>query len=146
MPARLPGTAYGPGFSVHGTPAEFDISDYGLRLITEEEHDGAPPWSEVAVKRAAVGDELLLEWAGSAGNYAIRVADADAIRAVTAIAAPATSTHIARGEPSASGLPRRLIWIAIAVAALVTAMLLWQKDRLTASPAALHDAPTLPTG
>ncbi|HEX4329126.1 MAG TPA: hypothetical protein VH105_20210 [Burkholderiales bacterium] len=109
MPARVSGTAFGPGFSVGGNAVEFDVTDYGLRLITEQAFDGAPPWSEVSLRWQDPGEQrLLLEWPGAGGGrYAISVAGPAAAAVLSAArpkAAPAPPPN-----PPARSLPARLI-------------------------------------
>jgi len=96
MHARLPGIAYGPGFALQGNAVEFDISDYGLRLVTEESFDGAPPWSEVSLsRRGRTG--MLLEWPGRRGRYAISVTDRAAIGALAATRPAAAAGRLGSG-------------------------------------------------
>ncbi|MDB5805130.1 MAG: hypothetical protein JWN73_2452 [Betaproteobacteria bacterium] len=122
MPARLPGIAFGPGFALQGNAIEFDITDYGLRLVTEESFDGAPPWSEVRLSRRGYAG-MLLEWPGSRGRYAISVTDRAAIGALAA----------ARPAAGADRASRRRwpIWLAV-VLGLLAALAFWQYDHVVA--------------
>jgi hypothetical protein len=128
MPARLPGTAFGPGFALQGNAVEFDITDYGLRLITEESFDGTPPWSEVRLTRRGLAG-MLLEWPGSRGRYAISVTDRAAIGALTA-------AHPAPAADRNSHGRRGLIWLAL-VLALLTGLVFWQYEHLAARTASM---------
>lgn len=121
MPARLPGIAFGPGFALQGNAVEFDITDYGLRLVTEESFDGAPPWSEVRLsRRGRTG--MLLEWPGSRGRYAINVTDRAAIDALAATRlAPAADRAGGRGG---------LVWLSLVL--VLAALLFWQYDHVVA--------------
>jgi hypothetical protein len=109
MPARLSGTAFGPGFSVGGNSVEFDVNDYGLRLVTEQAFDGAPPWSEVSLRWQDPGRQhLLLEWPGAdGGRYAISVAAPAAVEVLSAARAEAAPAEPPITPPSS--LPARLI-------------------------------------
>jgi len=116
MPARLPGIAFGPGFALQGNAVEFDITDYGLRLVTEESFDGAPPWSEVSLSRRGYTG-MLLEWPGSRGRYAISVTDRAAIGALTAARPAAAADHVSRWS--------RLVWLTL-ILALLAGFVFWQ--------------------
>jgi hypothetical protein len=122
MPARLPGTAFGPGFSSSGNAVEFDLTDYGLHLVTEESFDGTPPWSDVSLRRRGDGG-LLLEWAGRQGRYAIRVDDRAAIEELRT-RHPADAAGGRADRPTRAWV-RRLIWAALAAAMLI-GLLIWQ--------------------
>jgi hypothetical protein len=98
MPLRLPGLAFGPGFSFSGSAVEFDVTEYGLLLVTEESFDGTPPWSEVALSRPGAG-MLLLEWPGKRGRYAIQVADSGAIEALEAARADRKTSPSSKDKP-----------------------------------------------
>lgn len=127
MPTRLPGQAFGPGFATAGSAVEFDVSDYGLTLVTEESFDGTPPWSEIGITRQGYGG-LLLEWPGRRGRYAIRVADAAAVRALEALR-PATSTRTGGDRATRAWVPR-LILGTVVLPLLLLGLAVWQHDRI----------------
>ena len=82
---RLRGQAFGPGFQSSGAQVEFEVSGFGLRLVTSEEHDGTPPWTEISVRKGGFNDsQLMLEWSGRSGNYVLAVTDAAAVAAIKA--------------------------------------------------------------
>ena len=126
MPARLPGMAFGPGFAVSGSAIEFDITDYGLSLVTEESFDGTPPWSEVQLTRQGFGG-LLLEWPGKRGRYAIRVADSGAVKALSAAR---LATAGPRTDRATRAWVHGLIWVTLVLPLLLAGLLLWQHDRI----------------
>lgn len=129
MPTRLPGLAFGPGFAASGSAVEFDVSDYGLTLVTEDAFDGTPPWSEVSLARQGYGG-LLLEWPGKRGRYAIRVADAAAIGAIEKLRSPVGFTKAPRGDRATRAWAHGLIWATLVLPLLLLGMALWQHDRI----------------
>ena len=131
MPARFPGTAYGPGFSTKGTAVEFDVTDYGLSLVTVEEHDGAPPWTEVDVKRQGFNDaQLLLQWPGKAGRYALGVAGDAAIAAVTAACAKNAPVQTRHPDRVTRAWVQGMLWVTVLLPLLLLAGLVWQHERI----------------
>ena len=131
MPTRLAGTAFGPGFSTAGSAVEFDITDYGLNLVTAESFDGTPPWSEVSLTRQGFNAaQLLLEWPGKSGRYAISVTDAAAIQRITAARGPAAPVRPARADAATRAWVHGVVWATLVLPALLFAALLWQHDRI----------------
>lgn len=132
MPARYAGTAFGPGFSGSGTPLEFDVTDYGLSLVTAEAYDGTPPWSEVTLKRQGFNDSvLLLTWPGKTGRYAISVADPGAISAITALGAKkAVPVKVARPDAATRAWSHGLIWVCVVLPVLLLGLVIWQHERI----------------
>ncbi|HEY4372610.1 MAG TPA: M48 family metallopeptidase [Burkholderiales bacterium] len=127
MPTRLPGQAFGPGFATAGSAVEFDVGDYGLTLVTEESFDGTPPWSDVGITRQGYGG-LLLEWPGRRGRYAIRVADAAAVRTLEAMR-PTAFTQPG-GDRATRAWVRRLIFGTVVLPLLLIGLALWQHERI----------------
>jgi predicted Zn-dependent protease len=96
---RLRGQVFGPGFQSSGATVEFDVSGFGLRLVTPEEYDGTPRWNEVAVRKGGFNEsQLMLEWAGRAGKYALAVTDPAAVATVKA--------QLAQSAPEKSRIKR----------------------------------------
>lgn len=132
MPARYAGTGFGPGFSGSGTPLEFDVTDYGLSLVTAEAYDGTPPWSEVTLKHQGFnGSQLLIEWPGKSGRYAISVADPAAIKAIAAKGAQkATPVKVARPDATTRAWSHGLIWVFLVLPVLLLGLVIWQHERI----------------
>ena len=143
MAERLSGRAFGPGFNSAGTNSEFEISSAGLRLITPDDHDGSPRWSAVSVRRGGFNDaQLMLEWKGSAGNYALAVADAAAVAALEAqLAVSAPNKANAKGSGQLGGDIRTRRWshamlwftvLPVALPLLLLGLILWEHERVAA--------------
>jgi Zn-dependent protease with chaperone function len=140
---RLQGQAFGPGFQTSGARVEFEVSGFGLRLVTQDEPDGSPRWTEVAVRRGGFNDaQVMLEWRGRAGNYALAVADpasVAALKAQLALSAPAKAGLKGTGQMGTGRGTRRLtgvmIWLAalpVVLPLLLLGILLWEHDRVAA--------------
>jgi predicted Zn-dependent protease len=131
MPARYAGIAYGPGFATSGTPLEFDVTDYGLSLVTAEAYDGTPPWTEVKLKRQGFnGSQLLIEWPGRNGRYAISVAEPGAIAAITAAGAKQAPVQAVRADVATRAWSHGLIWICLVLPLLLLGLAIWQHERI----------------
>ena len=133
---RLSGQAFGPGFAGAGSKTEFDISDYGLRLVTADEYDGAPPWTDITLTRGGWdGSQLSLAWSGRAGRYTIGLTDKAAISAVTSLAkmaegaAPVTR---ARTDGATRAWIHALVWITFVLPIMALVAVVWQHDRVAA--------------
>lgn len=133
---RLSGQAYGPGFASAGSKTEFDISDYGLRVVTPDDFDGAPPWHDITLTRGGWdGSQLSLAWSGRAGRYTIALTDQAAIKAVSALAkkvqgaAPITR---ARADGTTRAWIYALVWIIFVLPVIALAAVIWQHDRIAA--------------
>ena len=138
---RLQGQAFGPGFQKSGARVEFDISAFGLRLVTEEDFDGKPPWTEINVRRGGFNDkQVLLEWSGRAGKYAIAVSDpasVEALKAQLAKSAPAKAALKGTGQLGKGTGTRSwssvMIWLTVlpvVLPLLLLGILLWEHDRV----------------
>ena len=131
---RLSGQAFGPGFAGAGSKTEFDISDYGLRLITADDADGAPPWSDITLTRGGWdGSQLSITWSGRAGRYTIGLTDKNAISAVAALAkatqgAPAVTR--ARPDGATRVWMHTLVWITFVLPLIALVAVIWQHDRI----------------
>ncbi len=133
---RLSGQAFGPGFATTGSKTGFDISDYGIRLITADEQDGAPPWTDITLTRGGWdGSQLSLAWSGRAGRYTIALTGKTAISAVTALAKGAQGAS-AITRATADGTTRAwshsMIWLLFVLPVIALAAVLWQHDRIAA--------------
>ncbi|MBL8380939.1 MAG: M48 family metallopeptidase [Burkholderiales bacterium] len=136
---RIPAQAFGPGFLGTGSAVEVELSDYGLRLVTEDGFDGHPPWTDVAARKGGFNDRaLLLEWTGRAGRYALSLSDPAAIAAVRArLAATQPQRQIAgSGIMGRGGATRAwshaFIWGTIVVPLILIGALVWQHERIAA--------------
>lgn len=131
---RLSGQAFGPGFASAGSRIEFDISEYGLRLVTADDFDGAPPWNDITVTRGGWdGSQLSLAWTGRAGRYTIGLTDKAAISAVTAMARTAKgakSVKRARTDGATRAWIHALVWITFVLPVLALGAVIWQHDRI----------------
>ena len=151
---RLSGQVFGPGFAASGSKTEFDLSDYGIRLITADEQDGAPPWTDIALTRGGWdGAQLSLAWSGrgnvsgnasaggtgtgsvAAARYTIALTDQAAISAVTALAKGAQgATAITR--TNTNGVTRAwshaMIWLLFVLPIAALAAVLWQHEHIAA--------------
>ena len=133
---RLSGQAFGPGFATTGGKTEFDLSDYGLRLVTPDDFDGAPPWSDITLTRGGWdGSQLSLGWSGRAGRYTLTLTHKEAISAVTALAKHAKGVAPVK-RTKADGATRvwvhALLWLTFVLPAAVLVAVLWQHDRIAA--------------
>ena len=131
MPTRLSGTAYGPGFASTGTAVQFDLTDYGLNLVTAEAFDGSPPWTDVQMRRQGIGSGVMLEWPGKRGQYAISVSDPQAIAAL-AQARPQAAKTSPRADRATRAWVHGLLWIGLVLPLLLAGLVIWQHDRLAA--------------
>ena len=130
---RLSGLAFGPGFATAGSKTEFEISDYGLRVVTPEDLDGAPPWTDVTLTRGGWdGAQLGLTWTGHAGRYALALSDKDAINAVTAAAKHKAPVQRAKADGATRVWSHSMIWLIFVLPIIALAALLWQHDRIAA--------------
>lgn len=140
---RLRGQAFGPGFQSSGAKVEFEVSGFGLRLVTPEEFDGTPPWTEINVRRGGFNDsQVMLEWAGPSGRYVLAVTDPDAVAALKAQlakSAPAKATLKGDGRPRTDGATRRwsrmMLWftvLPIVLPLLLLGIVLWEHERIAA--------------
>ncbi|MFN0164182.1 MAG: M48 family metallopeptidase [Burkholderiales bacterium] len=136
---RIPAQAFGPGFLGTGSAVEVELSDYGLRLITEDSFDGNPPWADVATRKGGFNDRaLLLEWSGRAGRYALSVGDTAAIAAVRArLASAQPQRQIAGSGVMGQGAATRawshaFVWGTIVLPLLFVGALFWQHERIAA--------------
>lgn len=140
-PERLEGQAFGPGFQKSGARVEFEISATGLRLVTEEGFDGNPVWQDINVRRGGFNDaQVLLEWKGRAGSYALAVSNPACVTAL--------KTRLAQSAPDKAGLKgtghmgqgkgtRRwsgmMIWftvLPVALPLLLLGLVLWEHERI----------------
>lgn len=140
---RLRGLAFGPGFQSSGASVLFEVSGFGLRLVTPEEFDGTPAWTEINVRRGGFNDsQVMLEWAGKSGRYVLAVTDRQAVAALKAqlaASAPAKATLKGDGTPRTDGATRRwsqmMLWftlLPIVLPVLLLGILLWQHERIAA--------------
>ena len=141
--SRLRGLAFGPGFQSSGAGVLFEVSGFGLRLVTPEEFDGTPPWTEINVRRGGFNDsQVMLEWAGRGGRYVLAVTDPAALAALKAqlaISAPAKAALKGDGQPRTDGATRRwsqmMLWftvLPILLPLLLLGILLWEHERIAA--------------
>ncbi len=139
--ARLQGQAFGPGFHKSGERIEFDSTAFGLHLVTEEDFDGKPPWSDINVRRGGFNDrQVLLEWSGRAGKYAIAVSDPasiEALKAQLAKSVPAKAGFKGTGQlgqgTGTRGWSSVMIWLTVlpvVLPLLLLGILLWEHDRI----------------
>jgi Zn-dependent protease with chaperone function len=137
---RLHGQAFGPGFQKSGARIEFEVSGFGLRLVTQEEADGTPRWNEVTVRRGGFNDaHVMLEWSGRAGNYALAVSDPASVavlQAQLAQSAPAKA-GLKGGSPVRDAGTRRwtrmMLWftvLPVVLPLLLLGVLLWEHERI----------------
>lgn len=142
-PPRLAGLAYGPGFAGTGSKVEFELSAFGLRLVAEEAQDGTVPWGEVGARRGGFNDaQVMLEWEGRAGRYALAVADPAAVAAIRdrlAESAPDKAKLKGAGGMGAGRGTRRwshlMLWatvLPILLPVLLIAVLLIEHERVAA--------------
>ena len=136
---RLSGLAFGPGFAGAGSKTEFDLSDYGIRLITADEQDGAPPWTDITLTRGGWdGSQLSLSWqagSGRAGRYTIAVTDKTAVAAITALTKTAkTAAPITRANTDGAtrAWSHAMIWLLFVLPIAALAAVLWQHGRIAA--------------
>ena len=140
---RLRGQAFGPGFQSSGSQAEFEVSGFGLRLVTSEEYDGTPPWTEINLRKGGFNDtQLMLEWTGRSGRYVLAVTDAAAvaaIRAQLAQSAPAKAGLKGSGQMGRDAGTRKwshlMLWLTLGpvlLPLLLLGALLWQHERIAA--------------
>ena len=136
---RLSGHAFGPGFATTGSQTGFDTSDYGIRLVTAEEQDGAPPWTDITLTRGGWdGSQLSLSWqAGGerAGRYTITLTDKAAIKAVSALAKTAQGAGAvtrAKADGATRAWSHLVIWFLFVLPVIALAAVLWQHDRIAA--------------
>ena len=131
MPTRLAGTAYGPGFSSTGTPIEFDITDYGLSLVTAEAYDGTPPWTDVTLRRQGFNaSHLMLEWPGKSGQYALAVTGAEAVKTINAARGAQGPVPVARADGATRAWVHGVVWATLVLPILILVALFWQHDRI----------------
>jgi beta-barrel assembly-enhancing protease len=140
---RFSGIVFGPGFQKVGAQVEFDVSDYGLRLITSEAADGEPPWSAVSVKQQGFnGSQLMLGWKGAAGEYALAVSDSmaqQAIKRVVKAAAPKSLQRAHRADGVTRAWSHTMIWALFVVPVVALVLILvfsrqvagWAADRMS---------------
>jgi beta-barrel assembly-enhancing protease len=140
---RFSGLVFGPGFQKAGAKVEFDLSNYGLRVITPEAIDGEPPWSRVSLRQQGFnGTQLMLQWQGSAGDYALAVSDLAAQQAITAFArqaAPASLQSAQRADATTRAWSHGLIWLTFVLPLLALVLFLvfsrqvagWAADRMS---------------
>ena len=133
---RLSGQAFGPGFASSGGQAEFDISDYGLRLVTPDDFDGAPPWREVTLTRGGWdGAQLSLAWSGRAGRYTLTLTNQEAISAVTTLAKNAkgaTPVRRAKADGATRVWVHALLWLTFVLPGVALVAVLWQHEHIAA--------------
>jgi predicted Zn-dependent protease len=128
MPTRLSGTAYGPGFASTGSKIEFDVTDYGISLVTAEAFDGSPPWSDVTVQRQGFNaTQVMLEWAGGKGRYAIAVSDPQSIGA---LAQAAGKIKTAKADGGTRAWIHALVWATLVLPVLLIGLVIWKHDAL----------------
>ena len=138
---RLRGQAFGPGFQTSGAQVEFEVSAFGLRVVTEEDFDGKPPWNEINVRRGGFNDrQVMLEWSGRAGKYAIAISDpasVAALRAQLETSVPAKAALKGTGQLGHGAGTRRwssaMIWLTvlpIILPLLLLGILLWEHERI----------------
>jgi Zn-dependent protease with chaperone function len=129
---RLNGVAFGPGFSATGSKVEFDIGDYGLRLVAAEGLDGSPPWAEVAVHKSGWdGSQVRLEWQGKAGRYALMLADAASVAAVRAsLPKGVVGIRTSRPDGATRAWSHAMIWFLFVLPVLALVAVIWQHDRI----------------
>lgn len=141
--ARLSGQAFGPGFQTSGAAAEFEISGFGLRLVTEDAMDGTPRWNEVGVRRGGFNDsQVMLEWQGRAGRYALAVSDPASVAALREELARSAPDKAAikggawmGGDSGTRRWSHLMLWFAVlpvALPLLLLGIFLWQHDRVAA--------------
>ncbi|MFZ1809909.1 MAG: M48 family metallopeptidase [Candidatus Nitrotoga sp.] len=139
-PNKIIGLAWGPGFQSTGSPVEVSISGHGLRLATQDEHDGMPAWSKISVRKGGFNDsQVMVEWHGRAGSYTLTVSDIPSIAALKAQLKTATqnnenlkSTGARRGDRATFIWSHVFIWGIFVLPILVLATVLWEHERLTA--------------
>ncbi|MBL8383763.1 MAG: M48 family metallopeptidase [Burkholderiales bacterium] len=140
---RHPGRAYGPGFQTAGAAVEFEVSGFGLRVVTADAPDGTPRWSEITVRKGGFNDaQVMLEWQGRAGSYALVVSDAAAVaalRAQLAQSAPEKARLRGTGHLGADARTRRwshlMVWatlLPIVLPIVLLVLLLAEHDRIAA--------------
>lgn len=129
MPTRLKGTAFGPGFASTGSAVEFDISDYGLTLVTEESFDGTPPWQDVTQRKQDYSG-LMLEWPGSKGHYALSVSDPAAVQAIKALRGQSAPARHKGQDRATRAWLHGALWLTVVGPVLAIALLLWQHERI----------------
>ena len=140
---RLRGQAFGPGFQSSGSQAEFEVSGFGLRLVTSEEYDGTPPWTEINLRKGGFNDtQLMLEWTGRSGRYVLAVTDAAAVAAIKAQlaqSAPAKAGLKGSGQMGRDAGTRKwshlMLWLTLGpvlLPLLLLGALLWQHERIAA--------------
>lgn len=140
---RLRGQAFGPGFQSSGSQVEFEVSGFGLRLVTSEEYDGTPPWTEINMRKGGFNDtRLMLEWTGRSGRYVLAVTDAAAVAAIKAQlaqSAPAKAGLKGSGQMGRDPATRKwshlMLWLTlgpILLPMLLLGALLWQHERIAA--------------
>ena len=129
---RLNGVAFGPGFSATGSKIEFDIGDYGPRLIVTEGLDGSPPWTEVAVHKTGWdGSQVRLEWQGKAGRYALMLGDPASVAAVRAMLPKGVAgIKTSRPDRATRAWLHSMIWLLFALPVLALVAVIWQHDRI----------------
>ena len=114
-----------------------------MRLITPDDRDGSPHWSAVNVRRGGFNDaQVMLEWKGHAGNYALAVAGAAAVAALKAqLALSAPDKANAKGSGQLGGDTRTRRWshamlwftvLPVALPLLLLGLIVWEHERVAA--------------
>jgi len=137
---KIIGLAWGPGFQSTGSPVEVSISNYGLRLTTQNDYDGTPAWSNVSVRKGGFNDShVMIEWQGRAGSYMLTVSDQSSVATlrVQLKTAPQNKENIktvgAKTQDRATRVwSNAFIWGIFVVPMLVLGAIVWKHERLAA--------------
>ena len=130
---RAKAQIFGPGFPSTGASVEFEATDAGLRLQTQDLNDGSPRWSAIELSKTGWdGTQLRLEWKGSAGAYSLMSGDAQLAAAILILAAGKSELRTARPDSATRAWSTALIWISVVLPLLVLGGIVWQHQRIAA--------------
>ncbi len=123
------GLLFGPGLAENGTPAQFEVNSDGLRFATSSLEVGHPSWRDIRIQKSGWdGSQLRLEWHGSAGAYALVVAEAAAVKSI--LAAGKLSISRAPGAAQTRAWASGIVVFTFVVPLLVIAAILWQHETI----------------
>ncbi|BBJ22687.1 M48 family metallopeptidase [Candidatus Nitrotoga sp. AM1P] len=137
---KIIGLAWGPGFQSTGSPVEVLVSNYGLRLTTQDDYDGTPAWRDISVRKGGFNDsQVMIEWQGRAGSYMLTVSDLSSVTTLKAQHKTATQnkenikTAGAKIQDRATrAWSNAFIWGIFLLPTLVLIAIIWEHERLAA--------------
>lgn len=128
---KVQGLAFGPGLPSAGKPAEFEVDESGLRFALAAMGDGAPRWEHVAIHKSGWdGNQLRLEWTGSAGVYSLNVSDAAHAREIARLAGTRSKVKKSSADRGTRVLIHASVWLFLILPILAILGLVSQHDRI----------------